>query len=157
MFHESSNKMESKAETNFNFRYIYKDQIKHLKSCLIEFVRKLSFFNFQNNLMKNLIIKERNIKGIEELNWNEMIIMKSKEAKLKIENDNLRAENLDLKTKIKRIKYENLELKDQNIYLIHNRIALNQKFQNEQTQQKSFIINLKYMSRIERIKNNLLL
>ena len=157
MFHESSNKMESKAETNFNFRYIYKDQIKHLKSCLIEFVRKLSFFNFQNNLMKNLIIKERNIKGIEELNWNKMIIMKSDEEKLKIENNYLRAENSVLKTKIKRMKYENLGLEVKNIHLIHNRIALNFKFQNELKEQKSFSINLKDMSRIERIKNNLLL
>ena len=108
--------MSLKAQTEFNFRY--SNQIKDLKMSVLELVRRFSFCN----LNKNLIEKSIKIKEIHELNSREMIILKNRNERVKIDNDNLRSENLELKTIIKNLKNDKGGLIEQNIYLNYNRI-----------------------------------
>ena len=151
IIHENRNKMSLKAQTEFNFRY--SNQIKDLKMSVLELVRRFSFCN----LNKNLIEKSIKIKEIHELNSREMIILKNRNERVKIDNDNLRSENLELKTIIKNLKNDKGGLIEQNIYLNKNRINLNYNFEKEQRKQTCFIQNLNDKIKVERNRNNLLM
>ena len=153
---ESSKKMSLKTRSKLNFQYHYSNQIKNLKFSLLELIRKLSFSDFHQNFMNNLIENVKNMKKIYELNSKEMMIIKDEKEKLKVENDNLHAKNSEMKSNIINLKNENMELKDQNIYLMDYRIDQNTKFENEQRKQKSFLLNLKDISQSEQNKNILL-
>ena len=119
IIHENSKKISSQLRADFNFRYFYIEQIKNLKYTVFELMKKLSFSEFQQNLLNNLL-KFNNIKEIQGINSNQMINLKNEKNKLKIKSENLAAENLELKIKIKTLK-DNLGYKELNIYFIVQR------------------------------------
>ena len=84
-------------------------------------VRKLTFSDYCLKAIMN-ILKLNNIKRISELNSKEIIEINNESGKLKIQNDNLYAENFNLKTRIKILKIENIGLRDLNIYFIDQKI-----------------------------------
>ena len=82
-------------------------------------MKKLSFSEFQQNLLNNLL-KFNYIKEIQGINSNQMINLKNEKNKLKIKSENLDAENSELKIRIKTLK-DNLGYKELNIYFIDQR------------------------------------
>ena len=108
---------------DLNFRYFYTNQIKLLKSILLEFANKFPFEDIKMNLLNNNQ-QFTNIKANHESNVKQIVTM----------NDNLQAKNAELVTIIKILKNDNIDLKSQNVYLNDNK--------NIQFQIEMYILNI---------------